>query len=181
VVSGLTIAGASAASHDIYARVLRRGKASEQEEVRVSKGAAVAISVAAMALGMLFENQNIAFIVGLVFAIAASANFPVVFLSVAWRGLTTRGAVAGSLAGLLSALVLVALSPGVWTATLKLGTAPFPYDNPAVFSVPLAFLTTWLVSRLDRSPAGAAVRSAFQAQHVTAQTGFDRPSTPAFH
>jgi cation/acetate symporter len=98
VVSGLTIAGASAASHDIYARVLRRGKASEQEEVRVSKGAAVAISVAAMALGMLFENQNIAFIVGLVFAIAASANFPVVFLSVAWRGLTTRGAVAGSLA-----------------------------------------------------------------------------------
>jgi cation/acetate symporter len=181
VVSGLTIAGASAASHDIYARVLRRGKASEQEEVRVSKGAAVAISVAAMALGMLFENQNIAFIVGLVFAIAASANFPVVFLSVAWRGLTTRGAVAGSLAGLLSALVLVALSPGVWTATLKLGTAPFPYDNPAVFSVPLAFLTSWLVSRLDHSPAGAAVRSAFQAQHVTAQTGFDRPSAPAFH
>jgi cation/acetate symporter len=181
VVSGLTIAGASAASHDIYARVLRRGKASEQEEVRVSKGAAVVISVAAVALGMLFENQNIAFIVGLVFAIAASANFPVVFLSVAWRGLTTRGAVAGSLAGLLSALVLVALSPGVWTATLKLGTAPFPYDNPAVFSVPLAFLTSWLVSRLDHSPAGAAVRSAFQAQHVTAQTGFDRPSTPAFH
>jgi len=181
VVSGLTIAGASAASHDIYACVLRRGKASDQEEVRVSKGAAVAISVAAMTLGMLFENQNIAFIVGLVFAIAASANFPIVFLSIAWRDLTTRGAVAGSLAGLLSALVLVALSPGVWTATLKLGTAPFPYDNPAVFSVPLAFLTTWLVSRLDRSAAGAAVRSAFQAQHVTAQTGFDRPGTAAFH
>jgi cation/acetate symporter len=181
VVSGLTIAGASAASHDLYARVLRRGKASEQEEVRVSKGAAVAISVAAMALGMLFENQNIAFIVGLVFAIAASANFPVVFLSVAWRGLTTRGAVAGSLGGLLTAIVLVVLGPGVWTATLNLGTAPFPYDNPALFSVPLAFLTTWLVSRLDHSPAGAAVRSAFQAQHVTAQTGFDRPSTPAFH
>ena len=117
---------------------------------------------------------------GLVFAIAASANFPVLLLSVTWRGLTTRGAVAGSLAGLLCALLLVVLGPGVWTATLQLGPAPFPYDNPALFSVPLAFLTSWLVSQRDRSLAGRAVRSAFVTQHVIAQTGFDRPA-PAFH
>ncbi|MFE1599795.1 cation/acetate symporter ActP [Methylobacterium sp. ID0610] len=181
VVSGLTIAGASAASHDLYARVLRRGRTSEQAEIRVSKAAAVVISLAAMGLGILFENQNIAFMVGLVFAIAASANFPVILLSVSWRGLTTRGAVSGSLAGLASALVLVALSPSVWSVTLKLGPAPFPYDNPALFSVPLAFLTSWTVSRLDRSNAAAAVRAAFEAQHVTAQTGFDRPAAAALH
>ena len=171
VVSGLTIAGASAASHDLYARVLRRGRVSETQEVRVSKLAAIAISVVAMGLGILFENQNIAFMVGLVFAIAASANFPIIFLSVAWKGLTTRGAVAGSLIGLSSALILVALGPSVWTVTLKLGAAPFPYDNPALFSVPLAFLTSWVVSRLDRSAAADVVKQAFAAQHVKAQTG----------
>ncbi len=172
VVSGLTIAGASAASHDLYARVIRRGKASEQEEVRVSKAAAVVISLLAMALGLLFENQNIAFMVGLVFAIAASANFPVIVLSVSWPGLTTRGAVTGSVTGLVVALVLVALSPSVWTTTLKLGPAPFPYDNPALFSVPLAFLVSILVSLADRSTAAERVRAAFAAQNVRAQTGF---------
>ncbi|MFX5602778.1 cation acetate symporter, partial [Acinetobacter baumannii] len=89
---------------------------------------------------ILFENQNIAFMVGLVFAIAASANFPVILLSVAWRGLTTAGAVSGSVVGLVTALVLVMLSPSVWTATLKFGPAIFPYDHPALVSVPLAFL-----------------------------------------
>ncbi len=171
VVSGLTLAGAAAASHDLYARVVRRGQASEEEEVRASKIATVALSLLAMALGILFENQNIAFMVGLVFAIAASANFPVILLSVAWPGLTTRGAVAGGLAGLLCALGMVLLSPGVWTATLGLGPAPFPYDNPALFSVPLAFALAWLVSTLDRTAAGLRVRAAFDAQHVQAQTG----------
>jgi cation/acetate symporter len=89
VVSGLTLAGASAASHDLYARVIRRGRASEHEEVLVSKAAVVAISLLAMGLGVVFENQNIAFMVGLVFAIAASANFPVILLSIVWPDLTT--------------------------------------------------------------------------------------------
>ncbi len=181
VVSGLAIAGASAASHDLYARVLRRGRASEAEEVRVSKGATVVISLCAMALGLAFENQNIAFLVGLVFAIAASANFPVLVLSVSWPGLTTRGAVAGSLAGLGCALGLMILGPGIWTAVLSLGAAPFPYDNPALVSVPLAFLTAVAVSRLDRSPAAAAARAAFRAQHVAAQTGSGRPHPVAAH
>ncbi|MBA8841309.1 cation/acetate symporter ActP [Ochrobactrum sp. RH2CCR150] len=173
VVSGLTIAGASAASHDLYAKVFKRGNVSEETEVKVSKVSAVVISLASMALGLLFENQNIAFIVGLVFAIAASANFPVLLLSVQWRNLTTRGAVSGSLVGLVSSLVLVLLSPSVWTSTLNLGPAPFPYDNPALFSVPLAFLTTWLVSTLDRSPSAQTVRSGFDAQQIKAQTGLN--------
>jgi cation/acetate symporter len=172
VVSGLTIAGASTASHDLYARVLRRGQVDEREEVRVSKAAAVVISLLAMALGVVFENQNIAFMVGLVFAVAASANFPVLVLSIAWPGLTTRGAVVGSLAGLLAAVGLVILGPGVWTATLGLGPAPFPYDNPALFSVPLAFAMCWAVSLLDRSAAAVSARAAFAEQHVRAQTGF---------
>jgi cation/acetate symporter len=171
VVSGLTLAGASAASHDLYARVVRKGSASEQEEVLVSKAAAVAISMLSMGLGVVFENQNIAFMVGLVFAIAASANFPVILLSIVWPDLTTRGAVSGSLAGLLASVGLVALSPGVWTATFKLGPAPFPYDNPALVSVPLAFAVSWAVSVLDRSAAAASVRASFSAQHVRAQTG----------
>jgi cation/acetate symporter len=169
VVSGLTLAGASAASHDLYARVIRRGRASEHEEVLVSKAAVVAISLLAMGLGVVFENQNIAFMVGLVFAIAASANFPVILLSIVWPDLTTRGAVSGSLAGLLSSVGLVALSPEVWTATLKFGPAPFPYDNPALVSVPLAFAVSWAVSVLDRSTT-ALVRASFGAQH-RAQTG----------
>lgn len=171
VVSGLTLAGASAASHDLYARVIRKGRASEQEEVLISKAAAVAISLVSMGLALAFENQNIAFMVGLVFAIAASANFPVILLSIVWPDLTTRGAVSGSLAGLLASVGLVALSPGVWTATFKLGPAPFPYDNPALVSVPLAFAISWAVSVLDRSAAAASVRAAFGAQHVRAQTG----------
>ncbi len=170
VVSGLTIAGASAASHDLYARVLRRGGVRETDEVRVSKWAAIALSLTAMALGLAFENQNIAFLVGLAFAIAASANFPVLLLSVKWPGLTTRGAVTGSASGLLSALALVGLSPAIWTA-MGFGPAPFPYDNPAVISMPLAFGLTWLVSRLDRSPAAKSVRDAFALQNIRAQTG----------
>jgi cation/acetate symporter len=171
VVSGLTLAGASAASHDLYARVARRGRASEQEEVLVSKAAVVAIGLLSMGLGVVFENQNIAFMVGLVFAIAASANFPVILLSIVWPDFTTRGAVSGSLAGLVASVGLVALSPGVWTATFKLGPAPFPYDNPALVSVPLAFAVSWAVSVLDRSAAAASVRASFSAQHVRAQTG----------
>lgn len=171
VVSGLTLAGASAASHDIYARILRRGHATEREEVFISKIAAIVISLVSMALGIVFENQNIAFIVGLVFAIAASANFPIILLSIVWSGLTTRGAVSGSLAGLLASVGLVILSPGVWTATFKLGSAPFPYDNPALVSVPLAFIVSWVVSVFDRSEAAAGVRAAFGAQHIRAETG----------
>ncbi|WP_028747595.1 cation/acetate symporter ActP [Rhizobium mesoamericanum] len=171
VVSGLTIAGASAAGHDLYARVIKKGVATEQAEVRVSKLSAVGLSLLAILLGILFENQNIAFLVGLVFAIAASANFPVIFLSVKWEVLTTRGAVYGAASGLIAALGLVLLSPAVWTNTLGMGPALFPYDNPALFSVPLAFLVTIIASINDKSERAQRDRSLFLAQHITANTG----------
>jgi cation/acetate symporter len=171
VVSGLTMAGASAAGHDLFARAIFKGQVSERTEILASKMSAAAISLLAIILGILFENQNIAFMVGLVFAIAASANFPVILLSVTWKGLTTRGAVLGSVSGLGCALVMMTLGPGVWTTVLGLGEAPFPYDNPALFSVPLAFLVTIVVSLTDRSNSARKARDAFNAQYVTAQTG----------
>lgn len=176
VVSGLTMAGASAAGHDLFARAIHGGRISERAEILVSKLSAVAISIMAIVLGILFENQNIAFMVGLVFAIAASANFPVILLSVVWRSLTTRGAVCGSIAGLVCALLLVMLGPAVWTTVLELGPAPFPYDNPALFSVPLAFIVTFAVSLIDRSKSADLARKAFNDQYVTAHTGLKSTS-----
>jgi cation/acetate symporter len=172
VVAGMTLSGASAVSHDLYASVVRRGRASEEEEVRVSKIAAIALSLVAIALGILFENQNIAFMVGLVFAIAASANFPILVLSLFWPGLTTRGAVAGALAGLTSAIAMVVLGPGVWKAVLGHPDAIFPYDNPALFSVPLAFGAAWLVSTLDRTAGAAEARAGFGRQYARSQVGY---------
>ncbi len=119
VVSGLALAGASAISHDIYARVIRKGKATEKEEMRVSKFASLALGVVAVVLGILFEKQNVAFLVGLTFGIAASANFPVLILSMYWKGLTTRGALLGGLTGLVSAVVFVVLSKAVWVVVLE--------------------------------------------------------------
>lgn len=171
VVSGLTMAGASAAGHDLFARAFFKGRVSEQTEIRASKVSAAVISLLAIILGILFENQNIAFLVGLVFAIAASANFPIILLSVTWKGLTTRGAVLGSISGLVCALVMMVLGPGVWTTVLGLGASPFPYDNPALFSIPLAFVVTILVSISDKSANAIAARLAFDAQYVTAHTG----------
>ena len=137
VVSGLTLAGASAVSHDLYASVFRRGRVNEQQEIRVSKMATVALGILAIVLGIAFEQQNIAFMVGLAFAIAASANFPIIVLSMFWSKLTTRGALIGGFMGLISATVMVILGPTVWESVLGnlKGSAPFPYDNPAIFSV----------------------------------------------
>ena len=94
-------------------------------------------------LGILFEKQNVAFLVGLTFGIAASANFPVLILSMYWKGLTTRGALLGGLTGLVSAVVLVILSQAVWVVVLGNPAPIFPYDQPALFSMPLAFLVTY--------------------------------------
>ncbi|MDR0277822.1 MAG: cation acetate symporter [Paucimonas sp.] len=171
VVAGLTLAGASAISHDLYVTVLKRGQASEAEEMKVSRLAVVGLGLVAIALGILFEQVNIAFLVGLTFGIAASANFPVLIMAMYWRGLTTRGAICGGLAGLLSALTLVILSPTVWVTVLGHPQAIFPYDHPALFSMPLAFLVIVLVSRLDRSAQGARDRQGFDDQRVRAETG----------
>ena len=127
--------------------------AKEQDEIRVSKITTIVLGVIAMGLGITFENVNVAFMVGLAFAIAASCNFPVLLMSMMWRGMTTRGAVMGGYLGLISALLGVIFSPGVWEAVLQhpKGSAPFPYENPALFSMALAFAGIWLFSKLDNS------------------------------
>jgi cation/acetate symporter len=171
VVAGLTLAGASAVSHDLYANVIAKDRVSEHAEVRLSKIAAVAIGLVAILLGYVFEKQNVAFMVGLAFAVAASCNFPVLLMSVVWGGLTTRGALAGGFLGLGSALVLVILSPAVWVTTFGFQSAPFPYDNPALFSMSLAFLGLYIFSKLDHSSRAETERALFDAQFVRSETG----------
>lgn len=173
VVAGLTLAGATAVSHDLYASVIARGRTTDEKEVRLSKIAAVCIGIVAIILGYIFENQNVAFMVGLAFAVAASCNFPVLVMSVFWKGTTTRGAVVGGFLGLLSATLLVILSPSVWEKTLGYpeGSALFPYDNPALFSMSLAFLGIWLFSLLDRSARADKERAAYPAQYIRSETG----------
>jgi cation/acetate symporter len=173
VVSGLALAGASSISHDLYGMVIKGGQANEQDEIRVSKIATLVLGVLAIILGIVFENQNVAFMVGLAFAIAASCNFPVLVMSIFWRGLTTRGALIGGFLGLISAVVGVILSPAVWEVTLGYakGSAPIKLDNPALFSMSLAFAGIWLFSILDRSRRAALDRDGFDAQYVRCQTG----------
>ncbi|MDH1054687.1 cation acetate symporter [Pseudomonas alcaligenes] len=171
VVAGLALAGASAISHDLYATVLKKGRASERDEMRVTRIATVGLGLVAIGLGILFEQQNVAFLVGLTFGIAASTNFPVLIMAMYWKGLTTRGALLGGCAGLISALVLVILSPAVWVAVLGHAEAIYPYDHPALFSMPLAFLAIVVVSRMDRSARAERERAAFDDQFVRAQTG----------
>ena len=174
VVAGLTLSGASAVSHDLYATVVKKGKADSDAELKVSRLTVLALGVVAVALGIAFEKQNIAFMVALAFAIAASANFPVLFMSVLWKDCTTRGAVIGGFLGLISSVGLTILSPSVWEATLgnPKGSAWFPYSSPALFSVTIGFVGIWLFSILDRSPRASEERAAFKAQQVRSETGY---------
>jgi len=173
VVAGLTLSGASAVSHDLYATVLKRGKADGASELRVSKLTTVVLGIIAVVLGIVFEKQNIAFMVSLAFAIAASANFPVLLMSVLWKDCTTRGAVIGGFLGLTSSVLLTLVSPAVWEVTLgnPKGSALFPYASPALFSMTIGFVGIWLFSILDRSPRAAKDRAGFQAQQVRSETG----------
>ena len=171
VVSGLTLAGASSISHDIYAIVLRKGKASEEDEIKVSKRSVIIIGVVGVILGIAFEKQNIAFMVGLAFAIAASANFPILFLSIYWKKLTTRGAFIGGFIGLITAVVLVILSPTIWVEILGNAKAIFPYKHPALFSVSAAFIGIWFFSITDKSAQAQNEIEAYEAQNVRAETG----------
>lgn len=170
VVSGLTLAGASSISHDLYASVINTN-ATEAQEIRISKISVIVIGIIGVILGIAFEKQNIAFMVGLAFAIAASANFPILFLSIYWKGLTTRGALIGGFLGLITAVVLVILSPVVWVSVLGNAKAIFPYSSPALFSMIVAFVGIWFFSKIDNSPRAKSEREAFNAQNVRANTG----------
>jgi len=173
VVAGLTLSGASAVSHDIYATVVKKGQADSASELRVSKITTICLGIVAVVLGIAFEKQNIAFMVSLAFAIAASANFPVLFMSVLWKDCTTKGAVIGGFLGLISSVGLTIVSPSVWEATLgnPKGSALFPYTSPALFSMTIGFVGIWLFSILDNSARAKVDRAGFLAQQVRSETG----------
>jgi cation/acetate symporter len=160
VVAGLTLAGAAALSHDIYVHVFRGGHATETQQLRVARGATIVLAILSIALGIAFKGQNVAYMVGLAFAIAASANFPALVLSMFWRNFTTRGAQASILAGTISTLVLIWMSPTIQIDLLKHSAAYFPYRNPGLFTIPLAFIIGIVVSLAAPEPA--------------AQDGFER-------
>ncbi|MBC9249807.1 cation acetate symporter [Pseudomonas alcaligenes] len=171
VVSGLTLSGASAVSHDLYASVFKKGKATEKDELRVSKITTVVLGVLAIGLGILFEKQNIAFMVGLAFSIAASCNFPVLILSMYWKKLTTRGAMIGGWLGLLTAVGLMILGPTIWVQILGNATPIYPYEYPALFSIAVAFVGIWFFSITDKSVSASEERARFYPQFVRSQTG----------
>ncbi|MBL0169024.1 MAG: cation acetate symporter [Propionivibrio sp.] len=172
VVSGLALAGASAISHDLYSRVIMKGKATEAAEIRVSKIATICLGIVAIILGILFEKQNVAFMVGLAFGVAAAGNFPVLILSMYWKGLTTRGALFAGYGGLFSAVAFVVMSKSVWVDVLGNKVALFPYSQPALFAMPLAFLLAYVFSKTDSSARAKREIDAFEDQYIRAQTGF---------
>ena len=155
VVAGLTLAGAAALSHDVYVHVFRHGHASEKEELFVARAATILLAVFAIILGILFKGQNVAYMVGLAFAIAASANFPALVLSMFWKPFTTRGAQASILFGTVATLLLIYLSPTIQVDLLRRETAWFPYRNPGLFTIPLSFAVGMIVSWLTPEPAAA--------------------------
>ena len=173
VVAGLTLSGASAVSHDLYATVFKKGQASSEDELRVSKITTICLGALAVVLGILFEKENVAYMVMLAFAIACSANFPVLFMSVLWKNCTTKGATIGGFVGLFAAVALTVMSANVWEAVLHnpKGSAPFPYSSPAIFSMTLAFFTIWLVSILDNSEQAKKERALFPDQLIRSETG----------
>lgn len=146
VVAGLTLSGASVISHDLYVNVFKKGNADEKSEVKIAKRATIGLGIFAVALGLLFQGQNVAFMVGLAFAIAASANFPSLLFSIVWSKFNTRGAVWSILIGTISSLILILLSPTIWIDLLHQKTAIFPLKNPAIISLPLSVLGGWIGS-----------------------------------
>ena len=153
VVAGLTLSGAATLSHDLWVNVVRHGETNSREELVVARGATVALAIVSITLGILFKGQNVAYMVGLAFAIAASANFPVLVLSIFWSRLTTAGAQASTIVGTVTALVLIWLSPAIQIDVLKHTEAWFPLRNPGIVSIPLAFAVAMLVSWLRPVPA----------------------------
>lgn len=171
VVSGLALAGASAVSHDLYANVFRKGKSDEKAEIMVSRLATLTLGVIAICLGLLFEQQNIAFMVALAFGLAASVNFPILLLSIFWKGLTTRGAFIGGFIGLFAAIACVVLGPTVWVKILNFSAPIFPYEHYALFSMAAAFISIWIFSITDRSARAATDKENYRYQLIRSETG----------
>lgn len=171
VVSGLCISGAGAIAHDLYNHTLKNGKADSKSSLKISKIATVVLGILSILLGFVFENQNVAFMVGLIFGIAGSVNFPIILLCIYWKNLTTRGVFVGGLLSLLVVMSFVLLSPSMWVKTFGFESAIFPYDHPAIFSIPLSFFLLWFFSITDKSPRSLIDRENFKAFDFRAKTG----------
>jgi cation/acetate symporter len=171
VVAGLTLSGASAVSHDLYSVVMKKGTATSKDELKVSRVTTVVLGIIAVILGIVFEKQNIAFMVSLAFAVAASATFPVLFMSVLWKDCTTRGAALGGFVGLITAVMLTVLSKSVWVDVFHNKDAIFPYTSPALFSMTAGFLGIWLFSIMDQGARAQLDRAGYEAQKVRSETG----------
>lgn len=171
VVAGLTITAAASFAHDIYANVVKKGKAKPEEEVKVARRTAVVIGIVAIIGGIGANGQNIAFLVALAFAVAASANLPTILYSLFWKRFTTQGAVWSMVGGLASSIILIALSPVVSGSPTSMipgvNFAIFPLSNPGLISIPLAFFLGWLGTVLDRNTEDPGKQAEMEVRSLT--------------
>jgi cation/acetate symporter len=171
VVAGLTVSGAAAISHDLYAGIICKGNPDPEKELKLTRATSICIGVIAVALGILFQNENVAFLATMPLVVAASVNFPILFLSLFWSGTTTRGAIVGATVGLITSIGLIVVGPQVWVSVLGFESPLFPYNYPALFTMPLAFITMWFFSVTDKSVQGALDRKAYHDLLVSSEYG----------
>lgn len=182
VVAGLTLAGAATVAHDLYGELIgdKKMKAAHPgAQLTIIRLTAAGICALAFVSGIIFQSQNIAIVVALAMAIAASVNFPLLILSMYWRGLTSSGALYGGSMGLLTCFVLILLSDSVWVKLFGHESAVFPYVYPTIVAMPVTFIICWLVSQSDRSRSGASEREAFHEQFLRSQFGEHAPGPSA--
>lgn len=169
VVAGLIVAGSATISHDLYAQMICKGSPNLDKELLISKVSAIILCVFGVLLGIVFQHQNVAFIAVMPLVIAASVNFPILILAMYWKRLSTRGAVAGGLVGFISSIVLIVMGPKVWISIIGASEALFPYDYPALFTLPAALLTMIVVSYFDRSQSAQHDRDLYDQQLIAAE------------
>tara|TARA_R110002096_G_scaffold433579_2_gene652577 strand:- start:38666 stop:40342 length:1677 start_codon:yes stop_codon:yes gene_type:complete len=171
VVAGLTLSGAATISHDLYSQVFKDKESSEGMEIKVTQFSTIIIGVIAVFLGFAFEGQNVAVTAAIALAIAASVNFPIIFLSLYWKGLTTSGTVKGGYLGLAVCIGLILVSPGIMVEVLGFENALFAYAYPTVVAMPFTFAALIILSRLDKSARGERERSNYDEQALRSELG----------
>ena len=173
VVAGLTLAGAAHIAHDLYGKTFKRGNPSEKTELLISRASVYAIGVLSILLGIAFEEMNVVFIANLSLVISGSVNAPVLLCALYWRGLTSRGIIAGSIIGLITSITFIILGQDVWVSVLGNAKPIFPYIYPTVVTVPVAFFSIWIFSITDKSAKAAKERDSFDEQMIRSEVGLD--------